>query len=358
MTSCNSMANDPRGETPSDHFIDGKFVNPDPHGRYEVDVSKLFSALWKLLTEKSGEARPKEHQVIPVVTQTHASLQALPDYSVIRLLHSTLLFKMEERFWLIDPVFSDDISPTVLFSNKRFHELPITLEELPRIEGVILSHNHYDHLDERSIKALKKRVKKFFVPLGVADALREFGIDGEKIVELDWWQSVGHGAFELAATPAQHFSGRGLFDGGKTLWCSWVITAPKARLFFSGDSGYFDGFKKIGEQYGPFDMTFMEAGAYNEDWKAMHLMPHESVRAHIDLKGKIMFPIHNSSFDLALHSWYEPLDAVLAGAAEQGVRVTIPKMGEAVPILEYTRSGTWWRFDTGLPGEAAAFSKR
>lgn len=343
MGSCTVTAHE--GGSPSDHRIDGKFVNTDPASRYRVDASAIFSALWKLITEKSDEARPKEHQIIPVVRQSRASLEALPDYSVIRLLHSTLLFKMENRFWLTDPVFSDDISPTMLFRNKRFHELPLSIEELPEIEGVILSHNHYDHLDEASITALKEKAKVFYVPLGLADALAEFGVAKEKIVELDWWESVRHGGFELTATPAQHFSGRGVFDGGETLWCSWVVRAPKAGIFFSGDSGYFDGFKRIGEAYGPFDMTFMEAGAYHEDWKTMHLMPEESVRAHIDLNGSVMFPIHNGSFDLAMHSWYEPFDAVVSAAEAAAVRVAHPKMGEAVPILEYVRTDAWWRSD-------------
>ncbi len=341
MLSCVSEAKEVDVTASSDHYKDGKFFNVDPDSRYTVDFSGVVFALWRVLFEKSKEARPQNSNLIPVIKQSRESLERLPDYSVIRLVHSTLLFKLEGTFWLTDPMFSDDASPVVL-SNKRFHDLPITIDELPTIEGVILSHNHYDHLDEMSIKALRSKTRRFFVPLGLGEILVRFGVEREKIVELDWWQSVDHGAFELVATPAQHFSGRGVFDGGKTLWCSWVIRAPEATLYFSGDGGYFKGYKAIGEKYGPFDMTFIEAGGYDRDWKSMHMMPIESIQAHLDLNGKIMVPIHNGSFDMALHSWVEPLDSVLSAANEKNATVAFPKMGEAISVLKYTKLDKWW----------------
>ena len=342
MNSCMSEANEIKTKNTSDHFIDGKFVNTDPNGRYTLSLSKIFSGFKKYYFEKSEDSKPKSPDQIPVIKHSKESIFALQDYSVLRLTHSTLLLKIGGKFWITDPVFSDDISPMIL-SNERFHDLPITIDDLPELEGVLISHNHYDHFDKESIKKFRDKVNKFFVPLGLADALTRLGIKADKIIELDWWQSVQHEQFKLVATPAQHFSGRGLFDGGDTLWCSWVLISPKAKIFFSGDSGYFKGFKEIGEKYGPFDMTFIEAGAYNEDWKEMHLLPNDSIQAHIDLKGKIMFPIHNSSFDMALHSWYEPLEIISSAANEKGVTITHPKMGEVVPIQEYAETNKWWR---------------
>ncbi|MFH1727561.1 MAG: MBL fold metallo-hydrolase [Pseudomonadota bacterium] len=343
MFYCTVLSTDVATKTASDHVLNGKFVNPDPKSRYKIGISNIFSGLWKYITEKSEDSKPKDKNVIPVIKQSIESLLELEDYSVIRLLHSTLLFKIEGKFWLTDPVFSDNISPTNILSSKRFHVLPINIENLPEVEGVVISHNHYDHLDEDSIKSLRNKTKKFFVPLGLSDTLIQFGINKENIVELDWWESARHESIELVATPAQHFSGRGLFDGGKTLWCSWVINSPKAKIYFSGDSGYFKGFKEIGQKYGPFDMTFLEAGAYHEDWKEMHMMPVESVQSHIDLRGNIMFPIHNSSFDLAMHSWHEPFGIIFSIANRMHVDATFPKMGEAVSVFGHIKTEKWWK---------------
>jgi L-ascorbate metabolism protein UlaG (beta-lactamase superfamily) len=261
---------------------------------------------------------------------------------MLRIAHSTLLLKIDGRFILTDPVFSETITPFGIFAPKRFHELPITIEELPFIDIVVISHNHYDHLDEPSIKKLKDKVGHFYTTLGIKQKLLDLGVDTMKVCELDWWQSCVNETIRLRATPAQHFSGRSLFDRDKTLWSSWVITSSNTNIFFSGDTGYFNTFKEIGEKYGPFDITFLEAGAYNERWKEIHMMPKETVQAHLDLKGKILFPIHNSSFKLSLHAWNEPLEKVVDEANKKDIQITHPKFGEIISIEKFQNTKKWW----------------
>lgn len=176
-------------------------------------------------------------------------------------------------------------------------------------------------------------------------------MDKAQIIERDWWRSVRLDSVTMTATPAQHFSGRGLFDRDKTLWASWVIQGQQANIFFSGDSGYFAGFKEIGERYGPFDITLIETGAYNELWSEIHMLPEQSVQAHIDLQGRAMIPIHNSTFDLALHDWYEPLERASVHAEKTGVTLLTPLMGEIVSVQQPAATSAWWRDFIAEPEE-------
>ena len=195
----------------------------------------------------------------------------------------------------------------------------------------------------------------YFVPLGIKRWLLKRGIDAARVVEMDWWEELEIGELTFVATPAQHFSGRSLTDRNETLWASWVIQGDGANLFFSGDSGYFDGFKEIGERYGPFDLTMVENGAYNDAWRTVHMMPEESVQAHIDLQGRAMLPIHNSTFDLSTHSWYDPLERVNALAAERGIQLVTPVIGAPVQVLSPQPTFAWWRGEEEMvaAGDAA-----
>ena len=208
---------------------------------------------------------------------------------------------------------------------------------------MLLSHNHYDHLDKNAVRALAQKTREFLVPLGVDKNLVEWGVSVENIQTFDWWQSTLDTHARLTFTPTQHFSGRGLGDANETLWGSWVIETEKGKLFFSGDSGYFSGFKTIGEKFGPFDLTFIETGAYNEDWPDVHMTPEQSVAAHKDLRGKIMMPIHNGTFNLAFHAWYEPLERVSEAAQRQGVELTTPIVGEVITLGEPMPNNAWWK---------------
>lgn len=314
---------------------------------YNAEVSYNVSAsnFWKItkayFTTKRRAAIPSGK--IPVQLLTNAQLMDVKGDTIYRLGHSTLLLKVSGKFILIDPVFSERASPFQWFGPKRFHNSPISLEELPHIDAVIISHDHYDHLDEAAIKRLNNKVEHFVTPLKVGSHLKSWGVPQEKIVELDWWHEYSFDNITLTATPAQHFSGRGVFDKDQTLWASWVISSDNSNLFFSGDSGYFSGFKQIGERYGPFDVTMIETGAYNELWSEIHMHPHESVKAHIDLKGRYMLPVHNGTFDLALHDWYEPLELVIKEGNKNNVAVLTPEFGQAVAIGQPNLTSKWWR---------------
>ncbi|MFV3290415.1 MBL fold metallo-hydrolase [Pseudomonas sp. NY11955] len=317
----------------------GRFHNlsPRPVDMPEPDAK----VIWNALFNKPRSTVPRAP--VPVLQLTREQLDSAPDASLYRLGHSTVLFKLEGGWWLTDPVFSKRASPLPFAGPKRFHSPPLTLDELPPIRGVILSHDHYDHLDRATIKALAPKVDLFLTPLGVGDRLLAWGGPPAKVRQLDWWQGIEAGKLRMTATPAQHFSGRGFRDGNRTLWCSWVIEAPTLRLFFSGDTGYFDGFAEIGRRFGPFDLTLMETGAYDEHWPYVHMHPRQTVQAHRDLRGHWLLPIHNGTFDLALHAWYEPFEQVLKWAADQHVPVATPRMGERIDLSAPVAGARWWR---------------
>ena len=208
---------------------------------------------------------------------------------------------------------------------------------------MILSHDHYDHLDHAAIMALAARTEHFLAPLGVGDRLVEWGVDAGKVRQLDWWQEARIDGVRFVATPAQHFSGRSLGDRDTTLWASWVILHDELRLFFSGDSGYFKGFKEIGERFGPFDVAMVETGAYDKQWPDVHMQPEETLQAFLDLKGKWLLPVHNGTFDLAQHRWKDPLERIAALAAEKGVFLSTPEMGESLDLAQPHAGKPWWR---------------
>ena len=227
---------------------------------------------------------------------------------------------------------------------------PISLQELPPLEAVILSHNHYDHLDQKTVLQLAAKTQHFLAPLGVGDLLIKWGVQASKVQQLDWWQDTHVAGIRFIATPSQHFSGRGLFDHNQTLWASWVMIIDGVRIFFSGDTGYFDGFKLIGEQFGPFDLTLMETGAYNVDWPHVHMQPEHSLQAHIDLNGRWLMPIHNGTFDLAFHAWSEPFDRIVALAEQRNVLITTPQMGEEFNLMQPHKGRAWW-LEVHTPGQ-------
>ncbi len=281
---------------------------------------------------------------IPVRPLTRAQLDALDPQAnhVVRLGHSSHLLKLAGRYWLIDPVFGERVSPFSFAGPKRFHPPPLTLEQLPPIEGLVLSHDHYDHLDLPTIEHLALRVQRYFVPLGLKARLVDMGVPPERVQEFDWWQGAQHAGVQLMATPAQHFSGRTLTDRNRTLWASWVLEAGGQRIFFSGDSGYFDGFRQIGERFGGFDLALMENGAYDAYWPAVHMTPEESVQAFVDLRAKALYSVHNSTFDLAFHAWREPLERLAKLAEARGIELATPEIGEVLTVGRPRVNRRWW----------------
>lgn len=285
---------------------------------------------------------PKEP--VPVMSRTGDSLAGPPAKAprITWLGHSSMIIELDGQRVLVDPVWGKRVSPVPFLGPRRFHPPPLPLEELPAVDAVLISHDHYDHLDVPTVKALADRVPLFVVPLGIGAHLEKWGVAPERIVELDWWDEHRVGSLRLVATPCRHFSGRGLADRNETLWTSWAIVGPEHRVFFSGDTGMHGDFDEIGRRLGPFDVTMLEVGAYNSWWRNVHLGPEQAVDAHVRLQGKLMMPVHWGTFNLALHAWTEPVERLLVEAARRGVPVAIPRPGETVDSLQPRAPERWW----------------
>lgn len=255
--------------------------------------------------------------------------------------HSSFLLNVHGKVILVDPVFAESASPFRNFVS-RFQPPVLQLEELPTPDFIVISHDHYDHLDMKAIRHFAHKNIKFLTPLGVGSHLTHWGVDEKKIHELDWWESLQFDQLEFIATPAQHFSGRSPFSENKTLWASWVIRSEQHSIFFSGDSGYDTHFKEIGDKYGPFDLAFIENGQYNKSWRTVHSLPEDSVQAFFDLRAKKFFPIHWGMFVLAMHTWRDPVDQLLRLSQERGVPIVTPKLGELITLDEEYKNTEWW----------------
>jgi L-ascorbate metabolism protein UlaG (beta-lactamase superfamily) len=336
----------------SAQFQEGRFINP--WMREQMDLMSVAAApegqphvFWRWLLGKEQRTPDRE---LPLVKRTQASFGAPPasGLQVTWLGHSTLIIEIDGHRILTDPVFSKRASPSSLVGPARFHPAPIAIEDLPALDAVVLSHDHYDHLDENSIRALARRGERFFVPLGVGAHLEKWGVPAANITEHDWWQeSALPGGVRLVATPAQHFSGRSLLDRNATLWASWAIVGPDHRAYFSGDTGMFPGFAEIGEKLGPFDLTMLEVGAFDESWAEVHLGPARALEAHAMLRGRVLLPVHWGTFQLAIHAWSQPAEHLWEHAAE-GTVVAFPRPGETVVAGQPAPAEPWWRL-----GEAA-----
>jgi L-ascorbate metabolism protein UlaG (beta-lactamase superfamily) len=321
----------------SPQFKNGKF-----HGDKEaltMTIKDYASSTWQFLFEKNNQTPDMDLPVKPIDLSYFKNTESRQLNSTW-LGHSSLMVHISGYRILLDPVFEKKVS---LIGPTRFNgDLPLHPDHLPDIDVVIISHDHYDHLNKYSIEILKNITKKFIVPLKVGERLIRWGVPKDKIMELDWWEAYDFdGHLKITATPAQHFSGRSVGDRNKTLWASWVITSPDYNIFFSGDSGYFDGFKAIGHTYGPFDMTFIECGAYNKLWPKVHMFPEETVQAHLDLKGNILHPIHWGTFNLALHPWYDPMQRLAHAAKSNNIPIATPMVGETT-LYNTKKLGTYW----------------
>jgi len=338
----------------SPQWAEGKFRNPAVEP--EQGFWKTVGIFWDFMFHKPAGTAPD--RPIEVQALTRDQLLAAPDRTLFRLGHSTVLLKLRGRFWLTDPVFSERASPFSWMGPKRFHAPPIALDELPEIEAVILSHDHYDHLDHDTVLALAPKVRRFLTPLGVGQRLIDWGVPAAKVQQFDWWQGTSIAGVQLTATPAQHFSGRGLSDRNSTLWASWVLIDGDLRVFFSGDTGYFDGFKTIGDRFGPFDLTLMETGAYDPRWPYVHMQPEQTMQAHVDLRGRRLLPIHNGTFDLAMHRWQDPFERISALARLRKVELVTPVIGAPLAIEEPGPTPAWWQGGTADAVAAAAVDNR
>ncbi|MCF8357495.1 MAG: MBL fold metallo-hydrolase [Prolixibacteraceae bacterium] len=298
-------------------------------------------AMREFLGKKVDRVPEEPIETWPVNKNLYATL---PDSEVIVtwLGHSAVLLKMNGTVILTDPVFSKRASLLSFAGPKKFdYTHDYAVEKLPPVDVVVLSHDHYDHLDYKSIKKLNKTVKLFFMPLGVGAHLERWGIPAEKMVELDWWETITFNHIEFTATPSRHFTGRRITDRFQTLWCGWAIKSSQSSIFFTGDSGYYNGFKEIGKKLGPFDFSIVECGQYNKYWPSIHMMPEESVKAAIDLRSKVAMPVHWGKFSLSIHSWYDPPTRFFKEANRTGLAVALPEIGKTFRLSD-SPVNKWW----------------
>ncbi len=337
MTSCSSFGSSPGikelgniADSPNYDKENERFIN-----RRQDDIDSAWKEVQTFGMAKEflfgGEDLRTPDEYLPQVKPD--ILEFTKDNDKLKFIwfgHSSLMVRIGDKNILLDPVFSKYASPVYLV-NGRFQPPALELEELPEIDYIVISHDHYDHLDMPTIKFFKDKRTKFLTPLAVGSHLRGWGIDSSRITELNWWQDIKFGDINFTCTPSQHFSGRG-FKRNPTLWASWVISNGQYNIYFSGDSGYDTHFKEIGDKLGPFDVAFIENGQYNERWKLIHMIPEHSAQAAIDLKARQMMPIHWGMFNLALHSWYRPAVDIREQADKFNIDLLTPICANLVKI--------------------------
>jgi L-ascorbate metabolism protein UlaG (beta-lactamase superfamily) len=329
----------------SGHYQEGKFIN-------QISTSMDMSVREYVgLTMEYFRGIPNNKPAVPLPVLPMDSMEIVSKPEKLTRLswfgHSATLLELEGKNILIDPMLGESPSPHPLLGSKRYGNLPMEVEQLPHLDAVIISHDHYDHLDYTSIRKLKDKVDAFYTPLGVGTHLEAWGVDKNKIHELNWWEEIKHGELTFVCTPARHFSGRGILDRNTTLWASWVIASPSSNIYFSGDSGYGPHFKEIGERYGPFDFAMIECGQYDLRWEAIHMLPEQTVQAALDVRAELMMPIHWGAFTLALHPWTDPIERVTAKAQEMNIPIATPQIGEPVVLnqADFPKSRWWERLE-------------
>jgi L-ascorbate metabolism protein UlaG (beta-lactamase superfamily) len=323
----------------SPQYKDGAFSNFSP-----TPVMAEDSSFWKTL--HSYLKKPKDTRPASEIPSIRTDLHGLPDVSPVLVWfgHSSYLLRINGLNILVDPVFSGNAAP-VSFMVKAYPGSNVYgVNDMPNIDVLLLTHDHYDHLDYITIAALKPKVKKIITSLGVGSHFEYWGFDKNIIAELDWWNEhpIIPGV-QLTAAPARHFSGRGL-KRGKTLWSSFILKTQHHIIYLGGDSGYDSHFKTIGNQFGPFDLAILESGQYNKNWPHIHMMPEQTVQAGIDLQAKLLLPVHWGKFTLSLHPWNEPVKRVIKKASELHLPVTTPMIGEPVVLDTSFPVTHWWEF--------------
>lgn len=321
--------------------VEGKYQNTI-ETNMDMSVGKMFSVMWRMLRGTPGREPSKPLPTLAFDTSRYADAADGTLFSWFG--HSSLLVKFQGKTILFDPVFSPRASMLSFAGPKNFgYAHYMQAGYLPKIDLVVLSHDHYDHLDKKVIQTIHASVPRFCVPLGVKARLVKWGVAADKITECDWWQKMEPiPGLQLVCTPSRHFSGRGLTDRARTLWCSWVFLGEGARFYFSGDSGYSPDFRKIGDAYGPFDFAFIECGQYNEDWEAIHMMPEQSVQAALDVKARLAIPIHWGKFALALHTWNDPAQRFRKEADRLDLNYFFPTINETYTVQHLERRTPFW----------------
>jgi L-ascorbate metabolism protein UlaG (beta-lactamase superfamily) len=322
----------------SPHFAGGKFRNQEPTTMLNASILEL------LRRQFFGKEQRTPAGPVPVEQRTSRDY-GVPPATGLRATWigwSTVMLEIDGAVVLTDPVWSDRASPSTLAGPKRLHAVPIALGDLPRIDMVVISHDHYDHLDMPTVEFLASRGAHFVVPLGIGAHLERWGIAPAQIHELDWNESASLRGIRFTATPARHYSGRDPRYRDKTLWTSWVIAGPAHRVFFSGDSGYSGAFRNIGAEHGPFDLALVKIGASDPAWEQIHASPEQAVRIAADVRARMMLPVHWATFNLAYHAWSDPADRALEAAQRDAMPIVFPKVGQFVETSNPPPVDRWW----------------
>ena len=315
-----------------------KFLNPIP--TFLGVKGGMMKTMWQMLTVKA-ERVPKK-QLGPFKTDPH--VYDSPPASGLRITwmgHSGLLIEIDGKRFLTDPVWGR-ASFVSWAGPKRFYDAPIALKQLPSLDAIIISHDHYDHLDSNVIKELAQSSIPFICPIGVGAILENMGIAKNRITEMDWMDCINIGDCKITALPARHFTGRSIINRNESLWASFAIKGHTHNIYYGADSGWHPAFEEIGNVFGPFDLTMLEIGAYGEGWPDIHMGPDHASNAHLALKGKLMMPIHWGTFNLALHAWDEPVMRVLDYAKQKGIALVLPEPGKPTEINGTEHISGWW----------------
>lgn len=320
----------------SPQWRDGQFVNPQP-------IINDWKGVVSGLLHASPHTTPLVEPPTVIVDPQQFATLPTSGLRVTWLGHSSILVEIDGHRVLTDPVFSPRVTPIGFVGPKRYYAPLIELGKLPGLDAVVISHDHYDHLDRGTIVAMKDWNTTFVVPLGVGAHLAYWGVPESRIVELDWWQSHRVRGLEIVCTPARHASGRTqIFDRDRTLWAGWALVGNRHRAYYSGDTGLFPAMKDIGARLGPFDVTMIETGQYHRAWPDWHIGPEQAVQAHQLLRGRVMLPVHWALFTLAYHGWTEPVERTLAAAERAQVKLLTPKPGESIEPESLPRLSRWW----------------
>jgi len=327
----------------SGHYHDGEFRNLVPTTM--MTGGSTFSVLWKFLFSKNPEATPAAALPTRPLDSLSITRKTAEMVRVTWFGHSASLVEIAGKNILLDPMLSVKMGPLSWVTPKRYNpQLAITAEELPAIDAVLISHDHYDHLDYQTILRLKDKAANFYVPLGVGAHLLAWGVAPQKVHELDWHDSIQLPGLTIISTPARHFSGRGLTNRNSTSWSSWVLKSATKRVFYSGDGGYGPHFQAIGRQHGPFDLALMECGQYDAQWAQIHMLPEQSVQAALDVRARVMQPVHWGAFTEAHHAWNEPVRRATAEAARRQLPITTPELGQPITLGAGPLPATaWWQ---------------
>ena len=325
----------------SPNFDGKRFINPIPTEN-SMTVRKLYDVSRKYFAADGSLRKPAGAMPVVYGLPGHDSPRPQQGWRFWWLGHAGLLMDIDGLRILTDPVLDRRVSLNQYIGPSRLHPAPIEPEDLPEADLVILSHNHFDHLDKRTIGALATKGRRFVCPLGVGHWLERYGVAPERVTELDWWEETKIGNHTITSAPARHFSGRGLRDRDATQWASFGIKGPHTNVYFAGDSGEMPAqYAEIGKRLGPFALSFMPIGAYNTMWHDIHTDPDEALDAHKAIDGGIVMPIHWATYDLALHPWAEPVARFVERAQRDNLAYVTPKVGEMVNTANLPMEA-WW----------------